>query len=355
MRKVGKEIGFLATDEACSRNGEGAFIRLRSGAILLIYTAYVTKDWHDDGESVLAAIRSYDEGESWEACGEIVRPTAHACNVMSVSLLRMANGDIGLFYLQKCKRGGHVMDEYLLRRSHDEGESWEEPTVCIPPNGYVVVNNDRVVRLKSGRILIPVATHWPTASPGVASVFYSDDDGVSWKESNRLYPPYAHDKAGLQEPGVIELPDGRIRLWMRTELGFQFEAFSEDGGISFGSPCPNLFFTSPCSPMQMKRVGDYTVAIFNPVPNSRPLMGEGPFWRSWWGRTPFVCAVSEDGGLTFPRTYYIEDDPRNDYCYPAILEGEEGFLLSYYHSNGTPICLNSLKLVKVAYREIAAK
>ena len=90
-----------------------------------------------------------------------------------------------------------------------------------------------------------------------------------------------------------------------------------------------------------------------------------------WGspkRTPFLLAVSEDDGRSFDTTgitpangnmnafleslYYIEDDLSDSYCYPAIIATKDGFLVSYYHSNGTGVCLNSMKIVKISYGEI---
>ena len=50
--------------------------------------------------------------------------------------------------------------------------------------------------------------------------------------------------------------------------------------------------------------------------------------------------------------FYIEDDLDNGYCYPAIFEGENSFLVAYYHSNNTDVCLNSTKIIKVMYDEI---
>lgn len=50
--------------------------------------------------------------------------------------------------------------------------------------------------------------------------------------------------------------------------------------------------------------------------------------------------------------FYPEDDLKNGYCCPAILEGEDYLLAAYYHSNNSGICLNSTKLVKVMYEEI---
>ena len=50
---------------------------------------------------------------------------------------------------------------------------------------------------------------------------------------------------------------------------------------------------------------------------------------------------------SYEYSYMIEDDLTNNYCYPAILEGDGYFLLSYYHSNGTNCPLNSMKIVKI--------
>ena len=81
-----------------------------------------------------------------------------------------------------------------------------------------------------------------------------------------LLPPFENDWDGLQEPGVFELPDGRIWMFIRTPDGHQYERFSSDGGETWCPVRPNLKFPSPLSPMQAKNVGKFTVAIFNPVP-----------------------------------------------------------------------------------------
>ena len=65
-----------------------------------------------------------------------------------------------------------------------------------------------------------------------------------------------------------------------------------------------------------------------------------------------MLCVSDDGGVTFPRSYLLEDDPKNAYCYPAVIEVADGFLVSYYHSNGTGQFLNCTKITKVSFDEI---
>ena len=99
--------------------------------------------------------------------------------------------------------------------------------------------------------------------------------------------------------------------------------------------------------MQIKDAGKYTLAIFNPSPE---YLGRNRDMT--WGRTPYVLAVSTDKAKTFNKTFYIEDDESNGYCYPALIEVEGGSLVAYYHSNGTVICLNSAKIVKVMFEEI---
>ena len=74
---------------------------------------------------------------------------------------------------------------YLVR-SQDEGVSFSAAVRCIPDNGYFVVNNDRLVRLASGRLMFPASHHGESLSclhPGEIFICYSDDDGVTWQRS----------------------------------------------------------------------------------------------------------------------------------------------------------------------------
>ena len=83
-------------------------------------------------------------------------------------------------------------------------------TACSAPmeNSSLLSNNDRVIRLKSGRILIPAAAH-PVTETRYSEIaqmtfFYSDDDGRTWQENaERVALPssYRNCETGLQEPG----------------------------------------------------------------------------------------------------------------------------------------------------------
>lgn len=369
MKKIGKEVLLLNTSSSNPRNGEGSFIRLKNGNIMYAYTQYYGNDWNDHATARIAAVISCDEGESWSDADTLIKKDADALNIMSVSLLRMNNGDLGVLYLRKQLSETGVLCAPYFVRSSDEGKSFSDPVPCVGEAGYLAVNNDRVITLKSGRHIFPSSYHGASnrqRTPGVIKTFYSDDDGYTWRISDSTVRSPYNDTTQLQEPGIFELGDGRLWMWCRTAYGHQYQCFSEDGGISWGDISPAFRFTSPDSPMQVRRVGDFAAAIFNPI-GYNCLREEKEIWKSP-KRTPFVCAISKDQGLSFtePRTtfrdggfdsftsncYLLEDDITNSYCYPAVLEVNDGFLVAYYHSNGTNICLNSAKIAKVYFDEL---
>lgn len=347
-----RQVAFIEAKGALSRCGEGSFIRLQNGDIMLIYTEYNTTDFSDDASACLAALVSHDEGESWGEHRVILEKNEGDLNVMSVSLLRLPNGEILLMYLKKSTKNGLVLCQPFVRRSNDDGATFGAETICGPRDKYYVVNNDRVILLKSGRILMPAAVYdspkHGEALSSTASVcmIASDDNGYSWTElENETVLPVPH-RSGFEEPGLYEHEDGTVWCYMRTRLGCQWQMLSTDQGESWSTPRPNMLFTSPDSPMLVKKVCGLTVAVFNPEPKfiSRPV--------EIWGRTPLMMLAGEADGVghdlnAFPYSYMIETDRSNNYCYPAILEGNGYFLLSYYHSNGTNCPLNSLKIVKI--------
>lgn len=351
MKKIGKQVHFLPTGESVKRAGEGAFARLKDGRIVYAYTEYVGAGNEDADPARISAVFSSDEGQSWGGHRVLMTCREGDKNIMSVSFMRMLDGSLGMFFLRK------TGDACVLNlvRSDDEGESWGEPTICTD-NQYYVVNNDRVIRLRNGNLLFPANLHAsPATDISVQCYFLSEDDGKTWK---KLCEPLAHPDrtttSGLQEGGVYEMPDGTIWGWARTRSGSQYSMYSKDGGVNWTTPVGSELFTSPDAPMQVKDVGDYTVAIFNPKPRyygriefEAPETGKG-----LWARTPFVCLVSHDRGQTFPDGYFLETDPSNSYCYPAVFEGEDYFLVAYYHSNGSGLCLSSGKILRVSLSEL---
>nr|MBQ4318379.1 exo-alpha-sialidase [Clostridia bacterium] len=143
MKKIGREVLFLGTGEGNPRNGEGTFIRLKNGQIMFAYTEYYGSDWADHAIAHLCACTSGDEGESWSEPRVIVEKDEKAENIMSPSLIRLNNGDLGIIFLRKEKMPDNgVTCMPAIARSTDEGMTFSEPKVCDIPLGYYCAIND---------------------------------------------------------------------------------------------------------------------------------------------------------------------------------------------------------------------
>ena len=339
-----KELGTVVAEFAPSkekhnpRNSEGAFISLSDDTVLYVYSRFKGNGFEDWDASDLCAAVSKDGGRSF--AGERILLTCEeekAENIMSLSLLHMENGDIGLFYLV---RHTYTLMQMYVRRSKDGGKTCGDRVLCMPQEGFFVVNNDRVVRLESGRILIPAASH-RTGQLGETQgerfldfcsevlFFYSDDDGRSWQasEGKCCMPHTRNCKSGLQEPGVLELGDGILWGYARTDLGRQYEMFSVDNGNTWTAPQPSRF-TSPNSPLSMKRDPSGAVwAVWNPIPEYNGREKKTEIFTG--GRTPYAIAVSTDNGRTFTEGVAFEGEEDHGYCYCAIHFLKDGMLLGY--------------------------
>ncbi len=348
-------VASFGPGETYSRHSEGAFLRMKDGGIYFAYSRF-TGSANDAAPSDIVAMVSYDEGETWSEPQTAIRAAEHDTkNIMSVSLVRMLNGDMGLFYIVKATT---VISRIVLARSKDEGKTFCQKTVCTLPDreGYYVLNNDRVERLTNGRLIMPLAFHRGGHSAEGGAYFdgrafdcfvYSDDDGETWDESrDTVFPPFAHSRTGLQEPGIIELKSGVLWGYARTDQMAQYEFFSMDSGNTWTAAQASRF-TSPPSPMKIKRhpeTGDL-YAVWNPIPNYNGRYMS----KAGWGRTPFVWAVSHDDGRTWSDQKIIEDHPEHGYCYPAIFFTDDNAMLVGYCAGGPEdgICLARLSIKKV--------
>ena len=319
---VGEIVLDLPPGPENSRNGEGDFITLNDGRILFIYTRFGGTEVSDHAPATLVSRISEDEGRTWSQEDKLEVDQEGEMNVMSVSLVRFPNDQIALFYMRK-----NALDDALLyvRTSSDEADTWTEPRLCINDlQGYFVTNNDRVVVLSSGRIVLPVSRHnEPGATyhnKGEMRCYYSDDQGQSWMTGNAVPTP---DSVITQEPGVVELKDGTLLMVIRASGGFQFRSYSCDGGVNW-SYAHVTSLMSPVSPTSLERLPStgHLLMIWNNNGDSGP----GYFKAK---RTPLTMAISEDDGHSWKYIKNIEPDPDGFYCYTAIHDVGTHILLSY--------------------------
>ncbi len=256
------------------------------------------------------------------------------------------------------KRGFHDARIHL-RRSSDNGITWNNPICCIPGKGYYVTNNDRVVRLSSGRIIAPASFHIMQGDTinkkSIVMFFMSDDDGYTWKEPQNYCSLPSTELSGLQEPGVIELKNGVLWAWCRTMLGRQYQMFSFDMGETWTPVYPSVF-TSPNSPLSMKRIpgSGKLIAVWNPIPAYQTRVIPSYNNRKGWDRKPLVGAISEDDGKVWSECFTIEgEENRGGYCYCAIHFTDDALLLAY--CAGEPedaSCLAKLRIRRIPFEDI---
>ncbi|MBA2117666.1 sialidase family protein [Bremerella alba] len=308
------------TESGNPRNSEGAFITLNDGRILYVYTRFLGNHSGDGAQGYLASCVSSDYGLTWDENDQPLCPKEGKENDMSVSLLRLQDGRIALFYLVK----NSIQDcRARMRVSSDEGKTWSDSIDCMPgEQNYYVVNNDRVIQTQSGRLIMPAAGHmrdgkWHGAADIVC--FLSDDAGKTWRKGKESLVGQRENGTRFitQEPGVVELKDGRIMMWIRTDLGVQGVCHSSDEGETF-TPIEPWNLRSPRSPASIKRIpktGDL-LAIWNDSPTNQ--------------RSPLTSAISKDEGQSWKFLNTLEANPQGWYCYTAIHFTGDHALLSYW-------------------------
>lgn len=325
----------LPRSENNPRNSEGDFALLKNRTILFAYSKYTGDSHNDHADCDIAGMISTDGGKTFTHLPYLLATAKeHSTkNIMSVSLCRIPDGTLCLFYLAKFG----LQSAVYMRRATEDETHFGEAELCVPLKRgiYYVMNNSRVRITPQGKILLPLARHRVVSGNlqyfAKACIFEGDINGRNWKQISPMIsmPNPGHSSTGFQEPGIEILPDGQLYGYFRTDRMFQYESFSADSGKTWTRPVQSKF-TSPDSPMLIRRnpfSGIY-YALWNPVPNYNGRIAPNSEWISA-GRTPFVIAQSENG-IVFSEYTVIESDPEHGYCYPAFhFINEKEFLISY--------------------------
>jgi photosystem II stability/assembly factor-like uncharacterized protein len=311
------------------RDTEGDLVVLEDGSLLLAWSDFYTEGWHDGSACRISTRRSTDGGRTWGPI-EVLQEQIGS-NVMSVSLLRTSRGTV--LFTFYCK-GGPDGSTHYVRRSTDGGRTFGE---LIPANAghpQRIANNDRLLELRdptgahgdSGRIVLACRDY-----PGRAGVMvYSDDDGLTWQAGQNVPARADWGSQNFNEPGVVELDDGRLWMYGRTTMGFHAQAWSRDRGLTWSTPEPTAL-KGPCSPLTGERIPDtpytkrmgYSGDILLTFPNHD--FERYPRHYRYTARTPLDAAISRDDAETWHLVRTIEEDPTHQYGYTSItfLDDEE--------------------------------
>lgn len=272
----------------------------------------------DDMPCRISARISRDKGRTWSDRFTL-QDNLWKLNVKHPNLVRLDSGEILFFFVGW---DSAAQRNTFLKRSRDECESWTAPEQVSAP-GWYCNNNDHVLKLDSGRILLPAhgvlggGPYRGGKSRLESFVWFSDDGFRTWRRSADGMTTAGR---GCHEPSIAQLDDGRLLCLLRTTRGRVFQAFSSDEGDHWTTP-EATELAAPDSPPLVKRIpatGDL-LAVWNNVES-----------HGNWPRTPLTAAVSKDDGKTWTNLHDIDNRPDFDAAYASVLfQGDEA-LVAYY-------------------------
>ncbi len=115
--------------------------------------------------------------------------------------------------------------------------------------------------------------------------------------------------------------DGRLQAVGRTRLGKLFEVWSEDQGRTWG-PLSLLPLPNPNSGIDAVMLRDgRSLLVYNHTTN---------------GRSPLNVAVSRDGKV-WDAALVLEDEPGQEFSYPAVIQTADGLVHATYTWHRTRI------------------
>lgn len=292
-------------------------------------------------ENVLSFRESGDEGATWSE--------PRRCCVLPAGVwgggaaLIDRHGEVQLFYIRP--RDGNVgrkpaVDRFLDMwhlRSTGGRSAWTQPVRIHA--GYIgAISN--AIQLKSGRIVMPFGD-WvagrerqpPTGAIETTAV-YSDDDGATFHLSpSRHVAPvtddYNGDKVGACEPAVIELDDGRVLMFLRTQTGRLYQSISTDG-IRWAPATPSELHSST-GPAALAKLKDGRILlVWNNCTLPPKVNGQGVYA----GRDALHAAVADGNATAWTGLREIYRDPTRNLeppkrgdrgtAYPELLSARGG-------------------------------
>ncbi|MBR5454001.1 MAG: exo-alpha-sialidase [Clostridia bacterium] len=329
-----KIITEMLPDDRYSEYGGGSFACF-DDKILFAYPAA-----HRDNvkvSDILVRVSS-DGGESWSEPvtatldGEIL-----AGEYSGVSLLKLADGSIGLFLVEGDGTGWKSRIVFGI-----SSDGFAYSLKCADCSfdiytGLFIMENDAAVQLQSGRILLPLCYRFGddkgvegTAPDERAFVgfSYSDNGGENFMLAHDdLFQSFSGTEHGLRHPGAIEIFPDVLHSYFSTDRMCQYSAFSTDGGLEWSQSEPSDF-SSPSAPMKIAKnpySGKY-YAVFNPIPEY-----VGRVTPSYvMGRTPLVMAELSSDSRRPEKIFPICECECKGYSDPAVtFISSDEFLLSY--------------------------
>lgn len=258
----------------------------------------------DEGRPDVAIWTARHDGARWlapelVADGRQPDGSRHPC--WNPVLFQPSRGPLLLFY-----RVGPSPRAWwsLVRTSADQGRTWSQPVRL--PEGILGPIRAKPVELPDGTLVAGSSSEHAGWVAHVERVALGGDLGsaASWSKTGPI-----NDPAQLEaiQPTILVHSPTRLQILCRSRRRVVTEAWSEDGGRSWGAMTATTL-PNPSAGVDAVRLADGRfLLVYNPTPS---------------GRARLEVAVSRDG-RSWSRAAVLEDGP-GEYSYPALIQGRDG-------------------------------
>lgn len=309
-----------------------AIIKVGDG-VLLAFCEGRKSNWRDHGNIDLLVKRSMDGGKTWSRTILIWSDGNNTCG-NPCPVFDEITGKVWLFSTHNLGRDRYAdiangtsqgTRTIWVTSSSDNGLTWapmKDITLQVklptwrwyatgPGNGIQIKNG-----IHAGRLVVPICH----GNPNGAGVFYSDDQGVSWRRGqSRL----GISGVSAGETQVVEAFDqsGKLILNTRSSGGYRTQSVSTDGGATWATPWQVMEQTDPPCQASVLRWEDRTMQNGNGI-----LLFSNPASNIPKERRKLTVRLSADDGRTWPESV-------------LICEGWSAYSSLVRVDNTTPACL----------------
>lgn len=309
----------------------GPFVRLPDGSIFATAGSHL-----GERKGGGRLYRSTDEGKTWDEWevgleGITIGDTG-ALLVTRDGTLILAVGNLAprrwTWDSERHDMPGAILPTVVMR-SRDGGRTWSDvQTLHSEWTGAT----RGMIQTKSGRIVF--TTMKSLSNPGRHAVltYASDDDGRTWQASNLIDFGGCGHHDGMMEASLIELRDGRLLKYIRTNWDCLWQAESTDLGTHWHPYGPVPFPAGSNPPMLTRLSNGSIILAYNDLD---PVGGEavregGDRERSAAAaksyRGELSIRFSDDECQSWTEPVVIAHRDTGELCYPFIFEVEDGVL-----------------------------
>jgi len=260
----------------------------------------------DEGNKDVGIWLSQKENGQWTAPtlmaeGIIDAKTRHPC--WNPVLFKAREGKLFLFY----KVGPSPREWWgMVRTSADNGKTWTQPERL--PDGILGPIKNKPVQLADGTILSPSSTETKVSWKG--HIERSRDLGKTWEE----IPVDPQTDLDVIQGSILFYPNQKMQMLCRSRKDRIAEVWSEDGGKTWGKLSLTNLLNPNSGTDAITLSNGWQMLVHNPLIR-------GKKWDN--GRQKLVVSVSEDGEK-WHEVQVLEDQPKGEFSYPAIVQAADG-------------------------------